>query len=42
MPAATSDAYQYGRRGEHHEIYLSDPRRAAPERMRRILRQPVE
>ncbi|HYJ75341.1 MAG TPA: GyrI-like domain-containing protein [Kineosporiaceae bacterium] len=28
-------------RGRHHEIYLSDPRRAAPERMRTILRQPV-
>jgi hypothetical protein len=29
------------RRGRHHEVYLSDPRRAAPERMRTILRQPV-
>ncbi|HMO10524.1 MAG TPA: GyrI-like domain-containing protein, partial [Actinotalea sp.] len=28
-------------RGAHHEIYLSDPRRVAPERMRTILRQPV-
>lgn len=28
--------------GRHHEIYLSDPRRAAPERLRTILRQPVE
>lgn len=27
--------------GRHHEIYLGDPRRAAPERMRTILRQPV-
>lgn len=27
--------------GRHHEIYLSDPRRAAPERLRTILRQPV-
>lgn len=27
--------------GAHHEIYLSDPRRVAPERMRTILRQPV-
>jgi hypothetical protein len=25
-----------------HEIYLSDPRRCAPERVRTILRQPVE
>jgi hypothetical protein len=28
-------------RGKHHEIYLSDPRRVAPERLRTILRQPL-
>lgn len=28
-------------RGAHHEIYLSDPRRAAPSRLRTILRHPV-
>ena len=28
--------------GRHHEIYLTDPRRTAPERLRTILRQPVE
>jgi hypothetical protein len=27
--------------GRHHEIYLGDPRRGAPERIRTILRQPV-
>ncbi len=27
--------------GRHHEIYLSDSRRVAPERLRTILRQPV-
>ncbi|MCB1330302.1 MAG: GyrI-like domain-containing protein [Maritimibacter sp.] len=27
--------------GPHHEIYLSDPRRTAPEKLRTILRQPV-
>jgi hypothetical protein len=27
--------------GKHHEIYLSDPRRADPEKLRTILRQPV-
>lgn len=27
--------------GPHHEIYLSDPRRVAPEKMKTILRQPV-
>ena len=29
-------------KGAHHEIYLSDPRRVAPERLRTILRQPVK
>lgn len=29
-------------RGRHHEIYLGDPRRSAPERLRTLLRQPVE
>jgi len=28
-------------RGPHHEIYLGDPRRAKPERLKTILRQPV-
>lgn len=28
-------------RGEHHEVYLSDPRKSAPEKMRTIIRQPV-
>jgi hypothetical protein len=27
--------------GRHHEIYLSDPRRTAPAKLRTILRQPV-
>jgi hypothetical protein len=27
--------------GHHHEIYLSDPRRVAPEKLRTVLRQPV-
>ena len=27
--------------GKHHEIYLSDPRRVAPDKLRTILRQPV-
>ncbi|MCA9897621.1 MAG: GyrI-like domain-containing protein [Ardenticatenaceae bacterium] len=26
--------------GKHHEIYLSDPRRAAPERLKTVIRQP--
>jgi len=28
--------------GKHHEIYLSDPRRTRPERLKTILRQPFE
>jgi hypothetical protein len=27
--------------GKHHEIYLSDPRRTAPAKLRTILRQPM-
>ena len=27
--------------GKHHEIYLSDPRRTAPEKLKTILRQPI-
>lgn len=27
--------------GKHHEIYLGDPRRATPEKLRTIVRQPV-
>jgi hypothetical protein len=26
--------------GKHHEIYLSDPRKAAPEKLRTVIRQP--
>jgi hypothetical protein len=32
----------YGLRGRHHEIYMGDPRRTAPERLKTILRHPVE
>jgi hypothetical protein len=31
----------YERRGKHHEIYLGDPRRSAPEKLRTIVRQPI-
>lgn len=30
------------RNGHHHEIYMGDPRRAAPEKLKTILRQPVK
>ena len=29
------------RAGKHHEIYLGDPRRAAPEKLKTVVRQPV-
>jgi hypothetical protein len=28
--------------GKHHEIYLSDPRRVAPEKLKTVLRQPIK
>jgi hypothetical protein len=31
----------YELRGRHHEIYLGDPRRAAPERLKTVIRHPV-
>ena len=31
----------YEMAGKHHEIYLSDPRKVAPEKLRTVLRQPV-
>ena len=36
---ATGQGYRFD--GLHHEIYLSDPRRVAPEKLRTILRIPV-
>ena len=32
----------YRLRGKHHEIYLNDPLRTAPEKLKTIIRQPVE
>jgi len=29
-------------RGKHHEIYLSDPNRTAPEKLKTVIRQPYE
>lgn len=31
----------YSLRGKHHEIYLSDPRRTAPDKLKTIIRQPI-
>ncbi|GAP12555.1 uncharacterized conserved protein [Longilinea arvoryzae] len=33
---------QLGSGGKHHEIYMSDPRKAAPEKMKTVLRHPIE
>jgi hypothetical protein len=33
--------FGYAPRGWHHEIYLGDPRRSTPERLKTIIRQPV-
>ncbi len=32
----------YERRGKHHEIYLGDPRRTAPNNLKTVLRQPIQ
>ena len=32
----------YVENGKHHEVYLSDPRRVSPEKLKTILRQPVK
>jgi hypothetical protein len=34
-------AQGYELRGRHHEIYLGDPRRTAPERLKTVVRHPV-
>ena len=38
---AFAAAEGYELRGRHHEIYLGDPRRTAPERLKTVLRHPV-
>lgn len=37
-----TDAHQLQRNGLHHEIYLSDFNKTAPEKLRTILREPVK
>jgi hypothetical protein len=37
---AEENGYVY--RGRHHEIYLGDPRKAKPEKLQTVLRQPLE
>ena len=33
--------HDYAMSGKHHEVYLSDPRKVKPEKLKTILRQPV-
>lgn len=39
---AFAAANGYRMAGKHHEIYLGDPRKAAPEKLKTVLRHPVE
>lgn len=34
-------AHGYVKHGKHHEIYLGDPRRAAPDKLKTVLRHPI-
>ena len=38
---AFAEAQGYQLRGKHHEIYLSDPRRTLPEKLKTVIRQPI-
>jgi hypothetical protein len=40
--AAFCDTHKLSRNGLHHEIYLSDFRKTAPEKLKTILREPVK
>ena len=46
-PATIETVHQFAREsgytlsGKHHEIYLNDPRKSAPEKLKTIIRQPV-
>lgn len=35
-----SGGYEFA--GHHHEVYLSDPRKTAPEKLKTVIRQPVQ
>lgn len=36
------EAEGYLRRGKHHEIYLNDARKTAPEKLKTVIRQPIK
>ena len=39
---AFTEENSYRVRGKHHEIYLGDPRRTKPEKLKTVLRHPIE
>lgn len=39
---AFAQANGYQLRGKHHEIYIGDPMRSAPEKLKTVLRQPIQ
>jgi len=39
---AFAEQNDYALHGRHHEIYMGDPRKAAPEKLRTVLRHPVK
>ena len=39
--AANGYAKDFGERRTHHEIYLSDPRKTAPQKCKTIIRLPI-
>ncbi len=39
---AFAEEQGYELAGKHHEVYLGDPRRVAPEKLKTVLRQPVK
>jgi hypothetical protein len=38
---AFAEAHGYIMHGKHHEIYIGDPRRAAPDKLKTVLRHPI-
>lgn len=37
-----AEQHGYSLRGKHHEIYLSDARKTAPDKLKTVLRQPIQ
>jgi hypothetical protein len=39
---AFAEGQGYELRGKHHEVYLGDARKVAPEKLKTVIRQPVK